>query len=347
MSLDIRERADASGAPARPAAAAAALPVTLIGGYLGAGKTTLVNHLLRHAEGRRIAVLVNDFGELPIDADLIEGAEAGLMRLAGGCVCCSFGDDLVETLMALPAMTPPPEHVLLETSGVALPAGVARTLGLLPALQLDGIVVMADASSLRQRADDPYVGDTVQAQLADADLLVLNKRDLVAPAALAELHAWLARSVPRARVVEAERGRLPLAVVMGAGPGLGDASDAADDADRTEPTAMLQGPVRFTAAHDAARLFESCSLRFDHAVDADALARSLADPALGLVRAKGVLRDGQGRCCSVQVVGARAEVRVLDRLASPEGRLACIAPRGRLARERIEACVTAAARPSA
>lgn len=77
-------------------AAAPALPVTVIGGYLGAGKTTLVNHLLRHAGGRRLAVLVNDFGALPIDADLIEGADGAVLAIAGGCVCCAYGSDLIE-----------------------------------------------------------------------------------------------------------------------------------------------------------------------------------------------------------------------------------------------------------
>ena len=94
------------------------LPTVVIGGYLGAGKTTLVNHLLRHADGRRVAVLVNDFGDVNIDADLIEGADAGVLSLSGGCLCCSFGDDLVGTLLALQRRQPPPDVVLIELSGV-------------------------------------------------------------------------------------------------------------------------------------------------------------------------------------------------------------------------------------
>ena len=105
---------------------AAPLPAVVVGGWLGAGKTTLVNHLLRHAGGRRIAVLVNDFGEVSIDADLIVGAEGGLLSLAGGCMCCSWGDDLFGTLARLRAREPAPEVLLVETSGVAQPAAVAR-----------------------------------------------------------------------------------------------------------------------------------------------------------------------------------------------------------------------------
>ena len=94
-------------------AVAVPIPVTLIGGYLGAGKTTLVNHLLRQREGRRIAVLVNDFGDLSIDADLIEAREGELLRLAGGCVCCSFGSDLVAALLQMRALRPAPDHILI------------------------------------------------------------------------------------------------------------------------------------------------------------------------------------------------------------------------------------------
>ena len=104
----------------------AALPVTVIGGYLGAGKTTLVNHLLRHAEGRRLAVLVNEFGELPIDADLIEAEGDDLISISGGCVCCSFGSDLTAALLRLAALEPRPDHVVIEASGVAIPGRSCR-----------------------------------------------------------------------------------------------------------------------------------------------------------------------------------------------------------------------------
>ncbi|MBN8494467.1 MAG: GTP-binding protein [Burkholderiales bacterium] len=162
----------------------APIPVSVIGGYLGAGKTTLVNHLLRHAGGRRLAVLVNDFGELPIDDALIEARDGNLLRLAGGCVCCSFGSDLLGALQQLSALSPPPQQLLLECSGVARPGAVARTLTLLPALQRDAVLVLADAESLRERAADRYVGELVQQQLAEADLIALNKCDRIDAATL-------------------------------------------------------------------------------------------------------------------------------------------------------------------
>ena len=97
------------------------IPVSVIGGYLGAGKTTLVNHLLRNANGRKLAVLVNEFGELPIDADLIEADDGDMISIAGGCICCSYGSDLVGALMELPERMPNMDGMLIEASGVALP----------------------------------------------------------------------------------------------------------------------------------------------------------------------------------------------------------------------------------
>jgi len=170
----------------------APIPVTLIGGYLGAGKTTLVNHLLHERGERRIAVLVNDFGELPIDDALIESRDGPLLRLAGGCVCCSFGSDLMAALLQMQALQPAPQHILIETSGVALPAAVARMLGLLQGVQLDARLVLADAETLRRQAADRYVGELVREQLLQADLLLLNKTDLVAEDELPRLLGWLA-----------------------------------------------------------------------------------------------------------------------------------------------------------
>ncbi len=308
------------------------LPVTLIGGYLGAGKTTLVNHLLRERDGKRIAVLVNDFGELSIDDDLIMSVDGNIMRLAGGCICCSFGNDLVAALMDMPAMQPPPDHILIETSGVAWPGSVARTLHLLPALALDAVVVLADAQTLRVRAADPYVGDTVLQQLRDADLLVLNKADLVEAAALDALRAWLAGLAPSVRVLEAEHAHLSPAVVMGTGL-------AALRAPRSWDAAMLAGPTSTLRALQASAVFESVSLEFAYAVDCAALAQALSAPESGLVRAKGLMRDRDGSPCALQVVGSRATVTPSVHPRPEDGRLVCIGLRHQLDRVAIEAAL--------
>ena len=102
------------------------LPVTLVSGYLGAGKTTLINHLLRHANGRRLMVMVNDFGELPIDTDLIESRLGNTITLANGCICCSIGTDLAGAFIDLLNLDPMPDHLLIEASGVAEPHRIAN-----------------------------------------------------------------------------------------------------------------------------------------------------------------------------------------------------------------------------
>ncbi|MDI1263786.1 MAG: GTP-binding protein, partial [bacterium] len=139
----------------------APIPVTLIGGYLGAGKTTLVNSLLRNANGRRLAVLVNEFGSLPIDGDLITARDGNLISISGGCICCSFGSDLVAALVDMTARGQLIDHLLIETSGVALPGSIVQSIGLLPGLALDGVIVLADAETIEERARDRYMGDTV------------------------------------------------------------------------------------------------------------------------------------------------------------------------------------------
>ena len=155
-------------------------PVVVVGGYLGAGKTTLVNHMLRHAAGRRVAVLVNDFGTVSIDASLIEGqGDDGVLAIAGGCMCCAYGEDLVGTLSTVAARQPAPQAILVECSGVGLPGAVARAAALVPAIRVEGVVVLVDAAEIVRLIDDVYVGDTVRQQLREADLLIVNQSDRV------------------------------------------------------------------------------------------------------------------------------------------------------------------------
>jgi len=308
----------------------AALPVTIVGGYLGAGKTTLINHLLRQAAGLRLAVLVNDFGELPIDADLIEADDGELLSLAGGCICCSYGSDLMGALMNLPRRAPPPDHVLVEASGVALPGAVAAAISLLAGVALDAVVVLADAETVRARAADPYLADTIERQLRAADLVVVNKRDLVAPHALASLHAWLATQAPGARLLDAVRGRLPLEALLGVDRG----SPRSAKADR-----LLSGALQPHPAAAAEALFERSETQVAQRVDSRGLAAALADPALGVIRAKGVLVDRDGNAVVLQVVGARAELSPLAAGRAPVGRLVCIGLKGRLDHASIRAAL--------
>jgi len=230
------------------------IPVTTIGGYLGAGKTTLINHLLRNADGRKLAVLVNEFGALPIDEDLVEASGDEVISISGGCICCAFGDSLTAALIELSRLSPPPDHFLIEASGVAIPGSIAATVALLQGLRRDAIVVLADSETIRSQTRDTYIGDTVSRQLADADFVLLTKTDLVAERALKETVRWLATVVPDARVIPVARGRVPPSVILGV-PG------------------SVADPIR---SPHSDRLFESVILAPEPVQDARALARLIA-----------------------------------------------------------------------
>ncbi len=295
----------------------AALPVTVVGGYLGAGKTTLVNHVLRNADGLRIAVLVNEFGQLPIDADLIEAQDDNIISIAGGCVCCSYGNDLMLAMIDLAQMTPAPEHVLLEASGVALPGAIAASVGLLAHYTLDGVVVLADAETLRQRAADRYMGDTVCQQLREADLLVLNKTDLATPDTLAETRRWLAATFGETKVVEACHAQLPRDLVLG----------------QVRAERDLSHPV--TLHHGA--LFETVSLPLKQPVDPDWLAAVLVRDDLGVIRAKGFVRTVAGTCSEIQIVGRRWTTKPIP--TAPYTGIVCIGAAGTFVADKIRSLV--------
>jgi G3E family GTPase len=282
------------------------IPVTIIGGYLGAGKTTLVNHLLRHAAGRRLAVLVNDFGSLPIDADLIAARDGNLLSIAGGCICCSYGSDLVATLIELGDRGHDIDHVVIETSGVALPGAVAQSITLVRGLVLEGVIVLVDAETIESRAADVYLADTIERQIAQADLVLLTKLDLLDETARVTRRDWFARRWPEVRCLEMIHGAIDNAIVLGS----------------YESSPMI-ADARY-AAHDlpAYRRFE---IALDGRVDVDAVTRSLVERMPDLLRAKGIVTDVDGQKRLVQIVGRRIDVTPAPTEAGVTGSLVCIA----------------------
>ncbi|HEY1934044.1 MAG TPA: CobW family GTP-binding protein [Acetobacteraceae bacterium] len=177
------------------------VPLTVIGGFLGAGKTTVVNHLLRNAT-RRWGVLVNDFGAINIDAALIAAHDGDTIALTNGCVCCGMSDDLGAGLARLATRASPVEHVIVEASGVSDPRRIAQYALVEPGYSLEPIVVVADARALSEQLHDRWVADTVRAQLAAAEIVLLNKIDLADPATLAAACCAIATIRPGVRVAE-------------------------------------------------------------------------------------------------------------------------------------------------
>ena len=183
------------------------MPVTLLGGYLGSGKTTLLNELLANAD-RRYAVLMNDLGAVNLDAALIAKRGGDMLELTDGCVCCSLVDGFALAFERLRERPDPPDQVLVELSGVADPARVVPFSGT-AGFALDGILVSFDLDQGLERERDRWSGDTVQRQIACADLLVLTKRDLVDDAVERAVRDRLAELAPHTPVAVADRGRLP------------------------------------------------------------------------------------------------------------------------------------------
>lgn len=260
-------------------------PLTVLGGFLGAGKTTLVNALLRRLRGLRLAVLVNDFGSVNIDAALIERVSGDTIALTNGCICCAVGDDLAAGLAAALDRRPAPDHVLVECSGVADPAAIAAIAQVDPELSLAGVVVLADATSVAARLDDPLLAETLRRQLRAAELLVLTKCDLAEDPASVE--ALLRPLAPRACLTRASHGELPPALVLGV---LGDDP-------RIPPP-----PLRH------ATVFGSVTLLPTRPIEAGALRAALLALPEGVLRAKGILPLEDGARVQVQRVGRRLDL---------------------------------------
>ena len=154
------------------------LPLLVVGGYLGAGKTTLVNALLADPQGQRIAVLVNDFGEIGIDEGLLAADDGDVLSLANGCVCCSLADGFADALDRVRTMAGRLDRVVVEVSGVGEPGKVAQWAKT-PGFSPDGVLVVVDGSRIREQLVDSRIGQTVAGQVADADLLLLTHADLL------------------------------------------------------------------------------------------------------------------------------------------------------------------------
>jgi G3E family GTPase len=193
----------------------ASIPVTLIAGFLGAGKTTLLNYILSENHGTRAAVLVNDFGSINIDAKLVVGVEGETVTLANGCVCCTIRDDLVGACLGLLQREEPPEHLLIELSGVSDPVPVLNTfletdLGAI--YSLSTVLSIVDAEQLPGLMHE--MGDLVRAQIQAADIVVLNKVDLVSSDALTDVKQRVHAMTAGSRIIEVRHGRVPLEIVF-------------------------------------------------------------------------------------------------------------------------------------
>lgn len=260
------------------------IPVTVIGGYLGAGKTSLVNHVLRSAT-ERIAVLVNDFGSINIDAALIESADDDTITLANGCICCSLSDGYVSALQSISQVDPPPDRLLIEASGVSDPATVAA-YAYTSDLTLDGVVLLVDLEQIQRQLRDPYIGDVIARQLGQADIIVCNKADLVDRNEQERIKLLVSQHTA-APLVAAINGEIVLDVLFG------------HDPMRPIPEPSLAGAFHETWVHT----FEDAPTRAQ-------LETWLSELGPETIRVKGFVypEDGEGDVVLVQRVGPRTSI---------------------------------------
>jgi cobalamin biosynthesis protein CobW len=226
--------------------ALAKVPCTIVTGFLGAGKTTLVRHVLENAEGRRLAVIVNEFGDVGIDGDILKSCgiescpEDAIVELANGCICCTVADDFVPALESLLNRPNPPEHIVIETSGLALPKPLVQAFNwpaIASRVTVDGVIAVVDGAAVfdgrfaddpvalaKQRAEDPSVDhdnpleEVFEDQLLCADLVVMNKADLMSVAERKDVVDQIGKTLSRAvKIVEVENGKVPTSVLLGLG----------------------------------------------------------------------------------------------------------------------------------
>lgn len=282
----------------------APIPITIIGGFLGSGKTSLLNHVINNTRGKRFAVLVNDFGEINIDAKLVVSVEGETISLANGCVCCVIRDDLLKEVLRLAERVPLPEHIVIETSGVARPISVAETF-LSPAVhhlvETQNMITMLDADLVID--DQADYTDIAYGQIAVADLVVINKTDLVSPRQIEEVRKKVETIVPRARIWETTFGEVPLELIF-------------DDVISRAAESLRENskPIPTKLAHNHHEEFATWTFRSKAKWSFNAIQRAVEHLPKGIFRAKGMVQldldsDDYG---ILQVTGRRSWLRLMQ-----------------------------------
>ena len=285
--------------------------ITVLTGFLGAGKTTLLNHILSAEHGLRAAVLVNDFGEINIDAKLVVGVEGETVSLANGCICCTMREDLMTETVRLLSRPDAPDYIIVEASGVSDPKLIVQTFlesDLEAMARIDSVIAVVDCEQLLQLQDDDL--SLALSQIAVADLVVLNKADLVSPEQLSAVESSVSELVPGARLLRAVYAKVPLGLLLGVGAfapeqlaGRGGHSPGGHDRDRSDVSCEH-------LEHDHSHHYVTSLWTHDRPVALSGLRKVIESLPTSVYRAKGLvqLRDYPQYSVELQLAGRRSSL---------------------------------------
>ncbi|MBO9453129.1 GTP-binding protein [Tropicibacter sp. R16_0] len=323
------------------------VPLTILTGFLGAGKTTLLNHILTGDHGLKVGILVNDFGSINVDAELVVDVEDGMISLANGCVCCQIRDDLIESVSDLLDRDDPVEYIILEASGVADPAGIYMTFvdsAYRDKIRLDSVTCVVDADQVFSY-DDPDLAKLKLQQIGFADLVILNKVDLAGVEGSAKVKRWIESHFTRVRLVPAINCEVPLDILLAVGRfDVEPAMSGRESHDHHDHH-------HHEHDHNHGSFFNTWSYQTDVPVSRSALERMVKRELPGnIYRCKGFVRiaeDPEHRYV-LQVVGRRMDLSK-DRpwgSDTPQSRIVAIAHKSTLNGEHLKALFDACATPA-
>lgn len=319
------------------------IPLTIITGFLGSGKTSLLNHILHADHGLRVAVLVNDFGAINIDSQLVRGIEGETVSLSNGCICCSIRGDLIKAVSDLLHREEAPDYIIVETSGVSDPLEVALTFQSIQGLSIDSIITLIDAEQILSL--DPRYAVLAMNQVGMADIVILNKVDLVDSKQLQAARAYIKGIVAQARIIETVQANLPLELLLNVGT---------FNLDR-----LLQRPMEAVHVHvegdehssethqhtDHSLVFSTWSWQSPEPISYSALKQMVTKLPETIYRAKGIfyLAEEADRKGILQVVGRRVSLSLSDSWSTetPHSQMVVIGAASELDAEGLRRCLEA------
>ena len=290
------------------------VPLTILTGFLGAGKTTLLNHILSSDHGLKVGVLVNDFGSINIDAELVVNIDQDMISLANGCVCCQIRDDLLESVGALLERSDSIEYILLEASGVADPSSIFMTFidsKHRDRIRLDSVTCVVDAEQAFAYADEyPQLAMLKLRQIAFADMVILNKVDLAGKQQVERVKTWIDEHMNRVRIVETNHCNVPMEILLA----VGRFNPAQQASEFRHPEDSILYAHKHVDKTDHGEQFSTWSYESDQPFSLQALKQMIKRhlPA-SVFRCKGVVyvADAPNQRAVLQVVGRRTEITLI------------------------------------